>query len=296
VLVLSSCGSDSTGDANRPSKEEFDAFLTDYCGTAIACCATLGRDPAMLHVENCKAQLAGKLPGFDRDAGSACLEQLRGASSGGTCWPVSVDPADPCNRVFGAHYGSIPAGGACTTDSDCSVPAGGSSMCAHVKRCQWQLPGKAGDAPCVAESALLPTLGPLVVYYGDGSIPQGYVCRSEDGVYCDGTKYPTGGCLPVKALGAECDGDLQCATGYCNLGVCSDLAAIGASCNGLECVHDGYCERSSIGSTPVSTCVARLPVGSACTNGEQCTTGNCNRDQCSPVTSGQGLVIGLMCL
>lgn len=289
------CGSGADSQS-RPSKDEFDAFLDGYCGAAVSCCTKLGRDPASVHVENCKAQLADRLPGYDPDAGATCLNQLKGATSDGSCWPVSADPADACNRVFDAHYGSAQAGDPCTTDSDCAVPAGGTSMCSSIKRCQSQMPGHAGDAPCVAESSLLPTLGPLVVYYGDGSIPQGFVCRSQDGVYCDGTKYPTGGCIAVKALGADCDGNQQCATGFCNSGTCVDRAAIGTSCNGTECVPEGYCQYSTTPGPVTSSCVARLPIGASCTNGDQCTTDNCNRGSCSAVTGGQGIVVGLMCL
>src|SRR5262245_24748354 len=99
MLWVWACGS-SNDDSNRPSKDEFDAFTSEYCSAAISCCTKLGRDPASVHVENCKAQLAGKLPGYDPNAGASCLTELKGATSDGSCWPVSDDPADPCNRVF----------------------------------------------------------------------------------------------------------------------------------------------------------------------------------------------------
>jgi hypothetical protein len=294
ALWASGCGSE--GEVDRPSAGEFDAFLTDYCGIATSCCVKLGNESASTRVESCKGQLAGRLSAYDRDAGAACLVQLHAATSDGSCWPVTLDPADPCNRVFEAHYGSSPAGGACATDSDCAVPAGGNAVCGAADRCQWQFPGKQGDAPCVATSTTLRTLGPLIIFFGDGSIPQGYICRSEDGVYCDPENFPTGGCVPLKPLGTDCGSNGECATGFCDDALCANRAEIGTSCNGTRCVGEAYCHYDSMSGTPVSTCLEQKAVGTACTGGDECVTGNCNRDSCSPVTAAQSLVIGLMCL
>jgi hypothetical protein len=160
-----------------------------------------------------------------------------------------------------------------------------------------QLFGKAGDAPCIAESANLPSLGQFTLFFGDGSIPQGYMCRSQDGVFCDQANFPTGGCVPLKGLGEKCDGGAQCSTGFCSSGVCSQPVAVGGNCWGTECVEEGFCKDLATTGTPMPVCIARAPVGSACTTGDECLTGNCDKNGvCSPVTDSQRLVVGLLCL
>lgn len=119
------------------------------------------------------------------------------------------------------------------------------------------------------------------------------------GYTCDGA----GKCMLIGGTGDPCTGAGQgtCLAGLrCENGLCCDATATGACCNtndqcanGLACdtaSHACYTtctnnDSSRCASPPTSyctanTCVPKLPQADACTDGRQCTSGNCAQGVC----------------
>src|SRR5205814_591593 len=99
----------------------------------------------------CKTLLTPNATGYVPDLGTACLSEVVPSDSGTRCFRIGSYPVDACFRMFEGRYGPNGPGNACAADADCTAPAGGTSKCFGM-RCQWQLPGKAGDAPCVGNA------------------------------------------------------------------------------------------------------------------------------------------------
>ena len=84
-------------------------------------------------------------------------------------------------------------------------------------------------------------------------------CYTNDGLYCTG-----GLCAPAKALGEACLSDYECSTGTCFGRACAEKALAGGACvTTSDCAADLYCDEAQ-------TCAPRLPIGSPCTDWDQC--------------------------
>ncbi len=108
----------------------------------------------------------------------------------------------------------------------------------------------------------------------------------QEGLHCDG-----GGaagprvCTAGRADGAECTGDIQCASGYCDhdmsptagLGLCDSGGNVGDPCV-ERCRAGNYCDDG--------TCAEQLAAGTACTDSRQCRSFGCNDGLCGSPDGG----------
>jgi hypothetical protein len=287
VVGPGSCGGDSASD-----------FIAAYCDLAKPCCASPGLPASG---EKCRALLGAFAPAsqYDSQAGKACLSELRVASGKPSfCQTVSTQDGPSCDLVFGGSEGSKAPGEPCTDDDECKASAEGRVRCqsrstggAQIRKCQVQVRGKQGDAPCVG------TVDGSVTY-GFGSAtttdipPRGYLCHLSDGLRCDAT---TGACVTRKAVGEACTSTQECvATGYCDrtLRRCADRKALGQPCTASfssdECVTAAYCRSSD------RTCVAKGAEGVSCTDDLQCLSEDCVNGKCDKGTTGD-LGLALIC-
>jgi hypothetical protein len=276
------------GVTPRPTEGEIADFVDRYCKLIEDCCAKLGQTQLTNH---CHDQLYGiAIPGpvqnYDPVAGKACLAELEApTAAGGSCLPMSSDPDDACWHVFQGHYGTTPAGGTCAHDSDCAAPPTGTSVCTTVtgggatRFCMWHQVGKAGDHPCVGDQG---SSGD-VLFSGDLSQAQGYICRSTDGLFCDG---PTDTCLPRGAPGATCLNDVGCAAHICQGGVCVAASKVGAPC-GQRCEDGSFCS--------MDVCVPSTPAGSPCAQNEECALELCANGVCAAIEPVQRSTLFLGC-
>jgi len=109
------------------------------------------------------------------------------------------------------------------------------------------------------------------------------------GQYCDEA---AGGCVPVKADGADCSGDGECMPpSICRHSVCGAPLAIP---NGMECVFDADCASGAcLGSSPM-TCAPRAADGVQCQTDSACASGACAvRVAIGPQTCGPPLCDGV---
>jgi hypothetical protein len=194
---------------------------------------------------------------------------------------MSSDETDPCWHVFDGHYGSLPPGAPCGTDSDCTAPVGGTALCLFTstsgsnKLCIWITYGKAGDGPCAFDELQ----GGILNDSGREIMPKAVMCRQIDQVFCNPS---TGLCTPLGPPGAPCDNrGSDCASHSCDQTTCLATVAIGGACRVAECESGAYCD------TPSSKCVSRFPPGSACTGDKQCTESACVGGVCSTLTPVQ---------
>lgn len=287
LALALACSSTSEGPT-PPSEAEIGAFIDRLCNAAAPCCTSIGTTASP---DSCKTLFGQVGPNLIPDVGEACLAEI-GTSDGGQCFRFGQYPSDPCFRMFTGRYGTAGPGEACTKDSDCSAPPGGTSKC-FGKGCQWQLPGKPGDTPCVGTSA-----NGVTLYYGDGSDHSGYLCDAQDGVFCDISARPWT-CRAFRQPGEPCIQSRDCASGICS-GECTDspcndvcLAAtpLGQSCDTRGCAPGTFCDRT----TMPNTCVTLLPPGSPCGDNDQCTTDNCSQSRCSAITLAQQLIGDQLC-
>lgn len=265
------------------------AFIAQYCDLYLPCCGARGLPT---DGRACRALFdtpAGR-PKYDAAAGAACLAGLEQAasSSAGLCDGLEREPA-ACGRAFG---GEAAPGSTCAVDNDCPTPAAGEARCtavtvagAELRKCQVQLAGQQGSAPCVG------TVVAGVVNYdsltGTDVAPEAYLCDRAAGLRCGG-----GTCVRLLAEGEACDLSGDCAdVAFCdvNLGTCAARKPVGATCGGqaLECAAGAFCDEAAL------ACAAELADGAACADNVQCQSGNCAGGACAPsVSIGFGQLCG----
>jgi hypothetical protein len=294
--IVVSCGSnDAVDDAapatQAPTAEQVSTFVDAFCAIVSTCCTRVG---SPLDTPTCRNHLYGTgrpygptslnvppvVANYDPVSGPACLEDLQKALGGSSCFPWSADESSPCWHIFDGHYGSVPPGSPCATNSDCTAPAGGTARCTFTstsgstKICVWLTYGKPGDGPCAFDE-----VDGVISDAGRDVVPKTTVCRQIDGVSCNSS---TGLCAPLGGPGASCNGrGLECASRSCDGQQCRASVPAGQSCGTVACESGAYCDSSS------STCVASLPPGTACTSDAQCSENACTGGACSALTPVQ---------
>jgi hypothetical protein len=271
------------------SKEE--KFADTYCSEIAKCCAQAditGGDGTL-----CRWAMSSGVSNID-----ACLTELNAEVADGTfCTylgnpPNATAASSACAEAV--RHGSKKPGESCVTDSDCAASDLGPVSCASayvngdfIDKCQVQIPGRAGDSPCLGtrDGDMTSSTDPA----GDVA-PQGYICDTADGVVCKG-----GACTALTAVGGSCGSSYECVrTAFCDSsqGKCAAKVSIGDACVGKaddEC-EGGYCD--SQGGT--KQCAAKVANGAACSDGSMCISDNCVDGSCKPgIFDSFGL--GLLC-
>jgi hypothetical protein len=257
-------------------KSDSEKFADDYCAEVAKCCAEakLPGDGA-----TCRMLMSFASAGssFNTQAGDACLADMRSQVSAGTfCAELGTSA---CDAVFDSGSGNKKPGETCDFDDECAPSSEGDVKCASVSvdgafidKCQVQIPGKAGDSPCVGTKD-----GSMTMYYHTSNatdvLPRGYICDMANGLRCkDGT------CTALPKVGEACDYVNDCVRdAYCDYAAdkCAARIPAGGACSGSnsdECVEGYYCDKQ---------CVAKLDNGASCTSGSVCKSGSCANGACS---------------
>ena len=221
---------------------------------------------------------------FDVAEAQRCIDALADHGCGD-------EPESACDKVF---VGRVPVGGACTQTMECADAGYCNDTLGCPGTCEAGLSAgtPCADASGVCQSGLtcLPE-GVCGAYRANGELCESssecdtHYCADEDG---DGTSR----CAEapgyfLKTLGEPCEYALDCAADlYCPESdaapTCVAAAEIGEPCIATElsrsCVHAAYCALGADGVRGV--CVARVPLGSACADSEECATGICDGGRC----------------
>jgi hypothetical protein len=283
----------SFGCGKSSSDSGSSTFADSYCNEAAKCCSQAGPPN---DGTTCRQwmQLASMGGTYNAQTGDACLAQMRSQVSAGTfCANLSASTPSPCDSVYGSSSnGTKQPGDACNVDSDCAPSASGKVACASlyvnstwINKCQLQIPGKAGDTPCLGTQD-----GDMFISSSTSSatdIPaQGIVCNVTDGVQCT-----SGTCVALATAGATCAFSSECMRStFCSStqDKCVPRVAAGATCTGSdasECVDGYYCATGS--------CTAKAANGATCTTSDACQSDNCSEGTCQ---SGFGdLGMALLC-
>ena len=264
-------------------KSDSEKFADSYCAEVAKCCgkASMPSDGKACHQWMAFASAGGS---YNSSAGNACLADMNAQVSAGTFCTNLVASSTPsaCDSVFGSPGGSKQPGETCDFDSDCAPSSEGKVVCASlyvnsafIDKCQVQIPGKAGDTPCVGTQD-----GNLTTYYqaSDATdvVPRGYLCSIADGVQCK-----LGTCTALAAVGATCSYSSDCVrTAFCDYAKdqCVARVAAGATCTGSdssECVAGYYCP-----TNPPRQCTAQVGIGAQCGSSTECQSGNCSNSTC----------------
>lgn len=292
LLMGVACRSGS-GNGQGPASNGGD-FATDFCNLIEPCCAQAGLSTSGSLCLAFADEAAGT-GNYDAAAGQACISGMQ-AESGtpALCMNLGNDiPA--CSQVYSSKGGSTPPGGACTDDSDCAKPSGGSATCfdtfsftdggtSQTQTCLQTMVGSAGDGPCVGT-----VIGSETEYSwgGTGAAPSvGYTCDNASGLTCDAA---TQKCAALATTGQACASDSDCVPAdFCNfdaaMSVCAARFADGASCasDATGCVTTDYCDSTSV------TCKPLLASGTACSTSQQCSSMECVNGACG-TTNNLGL-------
>ena len=255
----------SKSDSSPQSRDD---FIAQLCKEYAGCCQAAGRrdDGAA-----CRALLTPLLPEgrFDAAAAQGCLEEERAKA---TSCDGSFSLSATCDKAF-AVSGAKGAGEACEAHADCALPEAGTSWCLQTQdgssSCRVVLPGKAGDAPCIAEKD-----GYLTTFSVTDGPPQGYVCDRGDGLACSDR---TGACEPLSPVGGACSDHGDCApSAFCDSSgdVCRARYARGKPCIFDECEASDYCNDDRV-------CAPRVAEGEACAYAAQCISEQCNDQKCA---------------
>jgi hypothetical protein len=273
------------------SKSDFEEFADSYCAEVAKCCsqATLPGDGEVCH-ELMDLLAVGQ--SYNSQTGDACLAEVRSQVSADTfCTGLSLSLSTTCDAVFGS-YNKKPGEG-CTLPSDCAPSSSGQVTCASlnvgdnvISKCVVQIPGNAGDTPCIGTQE-----GSVFLSYVP-SIPtdvlsQGYICNIADGMTCrDGT------CVAPAPVGENCLFSTDCVrTAYCNdpQYLCTPKINAGGDCTGiadLECVDSAYCDTDTL------QCRAKLANGATCTSLDVCQSGYCSSGKCQDSSSSLSSICG----
>jgi len=283
VLVFASCG----------GKSDSEKFADSYCAEVAKCCGLAGlpADGKMCHQWMAFAAAGGS---YNASAGDACLAEMNAEVSAGTFCADLNSSGTACDTVFGTgSSGNKKPGETCSFDSDCAKSSQGDVLCAYlstgsasINKCQLEIPGKAGDSPCVATKD-----GDFTSFYTPSNatdlLAQGYVCDVANGVTCqDGT------CVALTALGGACLISTECVrSAYCSYpqDVCTTKIAAGGACTGIagsECVDSAFCDTAAL------VCKAKLANGATCTSSLQCQSDYCSNGTCQ---GNSDLGMSLLC-
>jgi hypothetical protein len=303
LTVAVACGGGSSSGTGSPAQGvpvSEQTFASEYpkkaCRALSLCCAArnIAYEPATCQLFMGASQPEGST--YDAAAAGNCLAELDAIQ---TCDMSEPASASSCDAVYttGAS-GTLAPGEACTQDSECIAPAGGSAECDFFDEvCTTKVRGKQGDL-CTHSCEEMGTTGYMC--FGSGSSASEYEdvhCFREDGLHCSGE----GLCAPLAALGEDCNSDLSCGDGLvCKGSVCSMPTALGESCStiGNECGDSAYCAEDT------KVCVQKKPVGETCSDSfsDECLgtcgcsdTGSCS---CSAGSSGDEFadaILGFFC-
>jgi len=280
-----SCGGDGGGGNQSIDRMAFMEFVAAYCDVFTPCCAAGGfaTDGTL-----CRMQGTVSPPsGFQKQAGDACLNDLRAAAATADFCVTGDSPVTSCQTVWGHHADKAP-GQACTTHSDCAPSAEGSVVCTYAMGkgtiCQVRTAGAENDTPCVG------TIGTDVGFEPSSSSvtpDRGFVCDWGDGLRCDGTA-----CVRLKPVGATCSLSFyECAaTAFCETATmtCLERKNAGGPCGtgSYECAMGTTCGSNR-------TCVTKGGVGASCQIEVDCLSLNCRGGVCGePVNAALLLLCG----
>jgi hypothetical protein len=282
LLLLVGCG-----------KSDSEKFVDSYCAEVAKCCGQAGL-PANGQTCHQWMTLAATGGSYNSSAGNACLAEMNAQVAAGTfCSDLnSSSSTSTCDSVFGSATGNKKPGETCSFDSDCATSSEGKVVCASlyvnsafIDKCQVQIPGKAGDTPCVGTQEG----DTFLSYQASGAtdvVPRGYACDVANAVTCqDGT------CVALLPLGASCMISTDCVrTAYCSYpqDVCTTKINAGGACTGIagsECVDSAYCDTSAL------QCKPTLADGAQCGSSAQCQSDYCSNGTCQ----GNSLGLQLLC-
>jgi hypothetical protein len=287
LLALSGLTCGDGGGAETAS-----AFVQSFCGVLKPCCTMAGLPGNGLF---CTVG-AGVVPGYNKQAGAACLAELRAAAAKSDfCQNVDGNMPASCDAAFEeTNNGSKKPGEACDDDEDCAASTEGKVSCetaftggAQIRKCQVQVKGKAGDMPCVG------TIEGNTTFYnniGTDVLPRGYLCDLAAGVRCDSA---SDACVALKTVGEACSGSSnECVTtAYCDTTQrkCAERKPAGAMCTTSfsqpQCGDGLYCSAAK-------ACDAQVGNGAACSDDDQCRSGQCVNMKCD---SSSSFTLSLFC-
>jgi hypothetical protein len=303
VFAVAACSSSSNGGSASTDPSTLQGFINSYCSYVASCCGSQGLPS---DGNQCRELLAFAGSNYDATKGQACISAVQSASSSDVNWCVdttaSSSASTACNDVTSSSSsttGSAAAGAKCNTASDCAAgPSGSTVVCQFPPIssgttaqtvCIVETHGKAGDGPCFGTVTVsggnTTTDNNINADAGAGTDPEIF-CFAADGVTCDQT---TSTCTALVAIGASCQGNLQCVAGaHCDFTTesCTANAATGDACKSdSDCVSGDYC---------ATTCTAQGAVGAACTSFNQCASGSCVNSKCSS-SGGSALGLAFLC-
>lgn len=94
----------------------------------------------------------------------------------------------------------------------------------------------------------------------------------------------SGTCATRLAVGATCAGGADCASSRCDSGTCIATLANGEPCEGSSDCSSGFCRYGD--STAVCAATGAVSNGGACTDNDECLSGECNDSVCIPGICG----------
>jgi hypothetical protein len=276
-------------------KSDKEAFAESYCDLLEPCCGMAGLSTSG---QACRSLVSLGLSSssFDKGAGDACLAELRAAAARADfCQTFGSQEPASCEKAFGTNNGTKKVGETCDFDDDCAPSSEGPTGCGHafaggmsIDKCQLQLQGKAGDKPCAGTVEGAVTTGNV-----GAEVPErAFLCNTADGVRCDSA---TDACVALKMIGDACTGSSgECVSGaYCDgtQRKCLARKPAGGACKmdvfqSRECVEGHHCSAAG-------ACAAQAAIGAACTDSDECRSGNCDAGKCGLGFGDLGL--GLLC-
>lgn len=303
--VVGGCGGSTSGTSSGPvPQSQFPArFESAVCDNIGSCCQSGGYK---YDAAGCKSVLdqnfgqlfSSKNTVYSASAAGPCIDSVSAAFA--SCKGFDGVSADACQKVF---IGTQPAGGSCTSSTECKPVANAEVYCNHPLgaggqagsgqgTCTVKPRGKKGDGcdeTCTENGNVTgcSSSGGGGAGGGGGAPPSGNAtCYTNDGLYCAGN----GVCTELSPIGQACTSYNSCVDGaYCDSNnTCAKKKAAGSSCSSFsnECKDGAYCADPTHTGTGTGTCTNKKVDGQACSSFEECQSDDCQNGKCSSGSSG----------
>jgi hypothetical protein len=260
VLVMSGCGTDSSGGPYTPIEELGAQYQAAVCTHLVAChevsdqatclATNLYSQTFFIDPQAIQLVLTGKVR-YDGGTVAGCLADVAAE----TCTINGLDKRRSFAQcIFNVFHGSVAAGGVCSNNAEC-ISASCNNPCDQSSAC---CTGTCN--PGAAPAPLTPLAVGATCPPGTGGFD-----ACVDGSYCDPS---TQICTALKPVGASCSSASECGDGLnCSFntgpGVCATVPHLGENCaTTFTCSDEGaYCDQGT------ESCTAVKLVGGSCATG-----------------------------
>jgi hypothetical protein len=302
VVAVSVCalaalggGCSSSTQTTVPVEQFPTQFGNALCDSVAPCCSSVGiaydaascKAAATTFFQNYVSENNSPLTMYDSAAAGRCLDAVKASLQ--ACKGLDDNTTGvACADIF---VGTVAAGGACTTNTECAggarcVTDAANPATAHcVAPPPAQAHGKAGQA-CNGSCITLGSATDCFIAPSSGNSPPASTCYSSDGLHCSSQ---TQVCIAFAQIGQACESG-SCASGaFCDAGTCAAQRDSGSCLTASDaCSSKSFCDGTG-------QCLLKKADGAACQESSECASDSCSQNASGAGVCGGNAVTSALC-